>query len=212
AVEAAKEFAAGTDSMRPFRQMYAANRLLRNGVGARTALEFIAEARKSSAEALKVPVLTLAIQAEEFRDLRASAISAGNVPDVAQAPPEVLANLFKGRLEDLEGWALFNQEKYPEALTHLKQASEILPSQTPAWRNALWHLGVALEQSGQKEQALDAYIKSYSGGRVESVRRSVIEKLYKRINGSLDGLDKRIGEEVLGSNTSAPTPTTTPEA
>jgi len=87
-----------------------------------------------------------------------------------------------------------------------------LPAQTPAWRNALWHLGVALEQSGQKEQALDAYIKSYSGGRVESVRRSVIEKLYKRINGSLDGLDKRIGEEVLGSNTSAPTPTTTPEA
>ena len=224
AVEAAKEFAAGTDSMRPFRQMYAANRLLRNGVGARTALEFIAEARKSSAEALKVPVLTLAIQAEEFRDLRASAISAGNVPDVAPAPPEVLANLFKGRLENLEGWALFNQEKVPEAITHLKQASQILPIQTPAWRNALWHLGVALEQSGQKEQALEAYIKSYSGGRVESVRRSVIEKLYKELNGSLDGLDQRIGRTVLAeaqtpttpggsdaSGTTTPQPTSTPE-
>ncbi|HEV8203983.1 MAG TPA: TPM domain-containing protein [Pyrinomonadaceae bacterium] len=212
AVDAAKEFAGGTDSMRAFRQMYAANHLLRNGVGATTALEFIADARKATDEALKVPVLTLAVQAEEYRDMRASAISNGNVPDVAPAPAEVLANIYKGRLEDLEGWALFNQEKYPEAMTHLKQASETLPAQTPAWRNALWHLGVALEQSGQKEQALDAYIKSYSGGRVESVRRSVIEKLYKRINGSLDGLDKRIGEEVLGSNTSAPTPTTTPEA
>lgn len=224
AVEAAKEFASGTDSMRTFRQMYAANRLLRNGIGAKTALEFIAEARKSSAEALKVPVLTLAIQAEEFRDLRASAISAGNVPDVAPAPPEVLANIFKGRLENLEGWALFNQEKIPEAITHLKQATQILPIQTPAWRNALWHLGVALEQSGQKEQALEAYIKSYSGGRVESVRRSVIEKLYKEINGSLDGLDERIGRTVLaeaqtpttrgGSDatpTTTPQPTSTPE-
>jgi len=210
AVEAAKEFASGSDSMRTFRQIYAANRLLRNGVGASTALEFIAAARKSSDEALEVPVLTLAVQAEEYRDLRASAISSGNVPDVAPAPREILANIFKGRLDDLEGWALFNEEKYPEALTLLKQATETLPSQTPAWRNALWHLGVALEQSGQKEQALEAYIKSYSGGRVESVRRSVIEKLYKKINGSLDGLENRIGAAALG--TSSSTSTTTTEA
>ncbi|HKU75710.1 MAG TPA: TPM domain-containing protein [Pyrinomonadaceae bacterium] len=212
AVEAAKEFAAGTDSMRTFRQIYAANRLLRNGVGATTALEFIADARKASDTALKVPVLTLAVQAEEYRDMRASAISSGTVPDVAPAPAEVLAKIFKGRLEDLEGWALFNQEKYPEAIAQLKQATETLPSHTPAWRNALWHLGVALEQSGQKEQALEAYIKSYSGEKVESVRRSVIEKLYKQINGSLDGLDKHIGMTVLGGDTTtAAKPTTTPE-
>src|SRR5262249_32746115 len=116
-----------------------------------------------------------------------------------------------GRSEDLEGWALFNQEKYPEAITHLKKASETLPLQTPAWRNALWHLGAALEQSGQKEQALEAYIKSYSGGKVESVRRSVIEKLYKQINGTLDGLDNRIGMEKLGEAASTAS-TTTPDA
>ncbi len=215
AVEAAKDFASGSDSMLPFRQMYAANHLLRNGIGASAALELIAAARKSSDEALKVPVLALAIQAEEYRDMRASAISAGNVPDVAPAPREVLTNIYKGRLEDLEGWALFNEEKYPQAITHLKQATETLPAQTPAWRNALWHLGVALEQSGQKEQALEAYINSYSGGRVESVRRSVIEKLYKKINGSLDGLDNRIGSAVFSTDASTaapksePTPTTT---
>ncbi|HET6976645.1 MAG TPA: TPM domain-containing protein [Pyrinomonadaceae bacterium] len=212
AVEAAKDFASGSDSMRTFRQMYAANRLLRNGVGVTAALEFIAAARTASDEALKVPVLTLAVQAEEYRDMRASAISSGAVPNVAPAPREVLANIFKGRLEDLEGWALFNQEKYPEAIAHLKQASETLPAQTPAWRNALWHLGVALEQSGQNEPALDAYIKSYSGGRVESVRRSVIEKLYKKINGSLEGLDQRIGMAVLGDTASATEPSTKPEA
>ena len=212
AIEAAKDFASGTDSMRTFRQMYAANRLLRNGIGATTALEFIAAARTSADEALKFPVLTLAVQAEEYRDMRASAISSGNVPDVAPAPREALANIFKGRLEDLEGWALFSQEKYSEAIAHLKQASEILPGQTPAWRNALWHLGVALEQSGQNEQALEAYIKSYSGGRVESVRRSVIEKLYKKINGSLDGLDQRIGMAALDVDASTPASTTKPES
>ena len=47
AVAAAKEFASGTDSMRAFRQAYARNRLLRHSVGLDTALELIAEARKS---------------------------------------------------------------------------------------------------------------------------------------------------------------------
>lgn len=212
AVAAAKEFAAGDDNMRPYRQIYAASRLVRNGVGIGTALDLIAEARKATDEALKVPVRTLAVQADEFRDLRATAIASGNVPDVAPAPAEVLANIYKGRLEDLEGWALFNDEKYPEAITHLKKAAEILPAETPAWRTALWHLGVTLEQSGEKEQALEAYIKSYRGEPAPSaVRRSVIEQLYKRVNGSLDGLNEKLGT-VTAATTPASQPTTTPEA
>ena len=179
AVAAAKEFSSGTDSMRAFRQVYAASRLIRHGVGLDTALDLIAEARKASDDALKVPVLTMAVQADEYRELRARSIAAGNVPDVGEAPRDVMANILKGRLEDLHGWALFNQEKYTDAITHLKQAAEILPAETPAWRTALWHLGVALEQSGEKEQALDAYIKSYRGGPVESVRRGEIERLYQ---------------------------------
>jgi tetratricopeptide (TPR) repeat protein len=214
AVAAAKDFAAGIDSMRAFRQLYAASRLLRNGVGVSTALDLIAEATKASDEALKVPVLTMAVQADEFRDLRARAIASGNVPEVAEAPHNVLANILKGRIEDLQGWGLFHQEKYPEAITHLKQASEILPVETPAWRAALWHLGVALEQSGQKEQALDAYIKSYRGAPPESVRRSVIEQLYRSVKGSLEGLDEQLGGTTTTSSTPGPVtapPTTTPE-
>ena len=214
AVAAAKEFAGGNDSMRPFRQVYAASRLVRNGVGTSTALDLIAEARRAAAEALKVPVRTLAVQADEFREMRASAISSGNVPDVAPAPAAVLANIYKGRLEDLEGWALFNEEKYSEAITHLKKAAEMLPAETPAWRTALWHLGVTLEQSGEKEQALEAYIKSYRGEPVpSSVRRSVIEQLYKRINGSLDGLAEKLGTVTAATTPAAyPTPTPQPEA
>ncbi|HJS24918.1 MAG TPA: tetratricopeptide repeat protein [Pyrinomonadaceae bacterium] len=213
AVAAAREFAAGSDSMHAFRKVYAASRLVRNGVGNETALDLVAAARKATDEALKLPVATMAAQADEFRDLRARAISVGNVPDVATAPAEVLANIFKGRLADIEGWALFNQEKYSEAITHLKQAAEIAPPETPAWRTALWHLGVALEQSGQKEQALEAYIKSYRGGPVESVRRSRIEQLYRSINGSLDGLEERLGGLATASSSPTPAPaaTTTPE-
>ena len=215
AVAAAKDFAAGSDSMRTFRQVYAANRLLRNGVGPETALDLVYAARKGSAEALKLPGATLAVQAEEFREMRSRAISGGTVPDVAVAPPEVLSNIFKARLEDIEGWALFNQEKNAEAITHLKKAAEIAPADTPTWRSALWHLGVVLEQSGPKEQALEAYIKSYKGGPAESVRRSVIEQLYRSVNGSLTGLDERLGEAVaVGTGPAAPaaTPSAEPTA
>src|SRR5215213_2139388 len=212
AVTAAQDFASGTDSMRAFRQLYAASRLLRNGVGISTALDLIAEARKASDEALKVPVLTMAVQADEFRELRARAIASGNVPQVAEAPHNVLASILNGRLEDLHGWALFNQEKYPEAITHLKRASEVLPAETPAWRAALWHLGVALEQSAQKEQALEAYIKSYRGAPPESVRRSVIEQLYRSVKGSLEGLDDRIGAGAAPAAAGAPNSSTSATA
>lgn len=209
AVAAAKEFGAGTDSMRAFRQAYAATRLIRSGVGLDTAIDLIAEAKNATDDALKVPVLTLAVQADEYRDLRARSIAAGNVPDVGEAPQEVMANILKGRLEDLHGWALFNQEKYTDAITHLKQASEILPAETPAWRTALWHLGVALEQSGEKEQALDSYIKSYRGGPVETIRRADIERLYKSITGSLDGIEDRIAGTAAAA--AQPTATETPK-
>lgn len=207
AVAAAQDFAAGSDTMRAFRQMYAASRLLRYGVGVEAALDFVAAARKASDEALKTHVLTLAVQADEFRELRARAISRGSVPDVAEAPHNVLASIYNGRLEDLQGWALFNQDKHTEAIAHLKQATDMLPKDTPAWRTAFWHLGAALEQSGQKEQALDAYITSYRGNAGDSVRRSVIEQLYKKINGSLTGLEER-----LGGFEAAAQPAATPEA
>jgi tetratricopeptide (TPR) repeat protein/uncharacterized membrane protein YgcG len=205
-VAALQDFLAGTDSMRTYRLVYAANRLIRSGVAYPTALELIEEARKSVDTALNVPSATMAVQAEEFRELRAAAIASGNVPAVADAPHGVLSNLFKGRLEDLAGWALFNQENYSEAVTHLRKAASLLPEATPSWRSALWHLGVALEQSGQNDEALNFYIKSYNEGRRDPVRRKAIENLYRKINGNIYGLDDRIGPAVLGESSSSPAP------
>jgi uncharacterized membrane protein YgcG/tetratricopeptide (TPR) repeat protein len=199
AVAAARDFSSGSDNMLAFRQVYAASRLLRNGLGFQASYELAEEARKNSETAMDVLSVTMAVQADEFRELRARAMTAGNIPDVAEAPRNVLLNILRGRIDDLSGWALFNQDRYTEAIEHLKHAAEILPEGTPAWRSANWHLGVAYEQADNKNEALSSYIKSYKAGEPDVIHRRVIEQLYRKINGSLDGLDERIGAAVLSS-------------
>jgi len=209
AATAAREFAAGKDEMRAFRQLYAASRLLQHGVALQTVQELTDSARDGVDAAIFVPAVTVAVQADELADLRAQAIAAGGTPDVPEAPRNVLANILRGRIEELSGWALFNQDKTAEAVEHLRRAVGILPVGTPLWQTSSWHLGVALQQAGNDAEALASYIKSYTSGVPDPARRSIIEQLYKKINGSLDGLDDRIGPAALVTKT-IPAPTTTP--
>jgi tetratricopeptide (TPR) repeat protein/uncharacterized membrane protein YgcG len=203
--KAALDFGSGDDNMRTFRQLYAASRLLRKTVGLQTALELVDEAKKGMESALNVEVVTTAVQADEFRNLRAEAIASGNIPDVAEAPRSALSSIMRGRIDDLTGWILFNQDKYPEAIEHLKRATTTLPNGTPAWRNAVWHLGVAYEQTGRNDAALDNYIQSYNAGPRDAIRRSVIEKLYRKVNGSVEGLEEKVGPpSSTGTTTSQP--------
>src|SRR6185503_7573611 len=205
AVAAAREFASGTDNMRAFRQLYAASRLLRNSVGYESAFELAEEVKKSGEDALDIPLVTLAVQADEFRELRATAIASGNVPGIADAPRSVMSSILRGRSDDLMGWSLFNQAKYEPSLTHLKTAVAVLPNGTPAWRTATWHLGAALEQSGNDAAALENYILSYKAGAPDNVRRATIEQVYRRVNGSLQGLDEKLsGTDTTASNPPAP--------
>jgi len=197
---AAREFSSGDDDMRVYRELYAASRLLRKGVGVQTAFDLTESARRRVDAALTVPAVTVAVQADEFREIRARAISSGVAPDISEAPRNVLSNLLRGRIEDLSGWALFNQDRVPQAIEHLKLAAGVLPPGTPGWRTALWHLGAALDQNGNKEEALDNYIKSYNSGEPDPARRSLIEQLYKRVKGSLEGLEERIGGSTANVN------------
>ena len=206
AVAAAREFASGTDQRRTFRQIYASSRLLRNGVGFEAAFELAEEAEKGAADALDIPALSLAVQADEFRELRAQAIASGNVPDVADAPRTTLGDILRGRSDDLMGWSLFNQAKYEPALSYLKTAVLTLPNGTPAWRTATWHLGAALEQSGNDAAALENYILSYKAGAPDSIRRATIEQVYRRVNGSLQGLDEKIGAATTAAAPATPSP------
>lgn len=190
---AAREFSSGNDPMRAYRQLYAASRLLRKTVALPTALELANDAKKELDVALDLAVATSAVQADELRGLRAQAIAVGDVPSIADAPRSDLSKIMRGRIEDLTGWILFNQDKYPEAIEHLRLAADTLPNGTPSWRSAKWHLGVALEQTGSNNDALESYIASYNAGPRDPIRRASIEKLYRKVNGSLDGLDDKIG-------------------
>jgi len=206
AVAAAKGFAGGDDPARVYRELYAASRLLQRGIGFQTAFELAEAARSSANVAMDVPAVTVAVQADEYRGIRAQAIASGGTPDIPEAPRNVLSNLLRGRIEDLSGWALFNQDKLDEAVDHLKRSVNILPEGTPASRTSMWHLGAALERQGKKEEALANYIKSYNAGEPDPIRRKVIETLYRKIKGSLAGLDEQIGpaETTVAEVQSAP--------
>lgn len=211
AAASAREFASGTDNMRAFRQLYAASRLIRGGIALQTVFELADESKKTAEAGLDIPAATIAVQADEFRELRAGAISGGKVPDVAEAPRKVLGDILSGRSDDLMGWVLFNQTKYEPALEHLKRAAAVLPNGTPSWRAATWHLAVALEQSGNDAAALESYILSYKAGPPDNVRRVTIEQLYRRINGSLQGLDEKLGTAMVAESATTPQPTPSTE-
>ncbi len=212
AAATAKEFAAGADDMRAYRQLYAAGLLLKNRIALQTAYDLADAAKPNVEAALTVPAVTVAVQAEEYRELRAQAIAQGSTPNIAEAPRGVLANILRGRAEDITGWALYNQEKTAEAIDHLRRAVSIFPEGVPAWRTSLWHLGAALDQAGDKQEALSYYIKSYTAGDPDAARRTVIEQLYQKINGSLDGLDERIGPKLVAANVSPGSSVSTPAA
>jgi tetratricopeptide (TPR) repeat protein len=192
-VVAGKAFAAGPDPMRIYRQLFVASRLLRLNKGLEAVNELTQAAISGVDEALEVPAVTVAVQADELRDYRSRAIASGGTPQIPEAPRTVLSSILRGRIEDITGWTLFYQDKPAEALEHLQRAVNVLPPRTPSWRTALWHLGAAQETTGSKQEALDSYIKSYVSGEPDPARRALIERLYAELNGSLEGLDQKIG-------------------
>jgi tetratricopeptide (TPR) repeat protein len=213
ALAAAQDFIAGDDGMRTYRQLYVAGKLLKKGIALQSVVELMDKASTGVEAALSVPMATVAAQAEELGDVRARALAQGGTPDMPDLPRAVLSALLRGRIEDTAGVALFNLDQSSEAVARLRRAVSVLPQGTPLWRLSLWHLGSALEANGKSDQALLYYIKSYVAGAPDAARRSVIENVYKKVNGTLDGLDDKIGPVAVTTTAMpAPTPAATPGA
>jgi tetratricopeptide (TPR) repeat protein len=193
AVALAQAFAAGEDHMRAYRQLYAASRLLQNRVAFQAVIDLAQAAIGGVEAALDAPAATVATMADNLIDIRARAIATGATPAVPDVQRYTLSNILRGRIEDLMGTALLNQDKMADAIVHLRRAASVLPDDTIWLRTALWHLGTALETTGNQKEALDAYIDSYRSGQPDAARRSVIEALYRKVNGSLNGLDDALG-------------------
>ncbi|HKP38807.1 MAG TPA: TPM domain-containing protein [Pyrinomonadaceae bacterium] len=206
---AAQEFIGGNDPMRTYRQVYVASKLLRKGLAYSSVLELMDGAMTGVEAALRMPTATIAVQPDELADERARALSRGTLPALPQAARGALSGILRGRIEDLAGMALFNMDKPVEAVARLRLAVSVIPPGTPLARAATWHLGAALEAAGKNDQALLYYIKSYLAGPPDPVRRAVIENVYKKVNGTLDGLDDKIGPGFSASP--SPTPTRTPD-
>jgi hypothetical protein len=87
---------------------------------------------------------------------------------------------------------LFKKGDARAAVTSLTKAVDVYP-QSLERKTALWHLAVATEEAGNERRALDFYIASYDPDLpTSSVRRARIEALYKKLNGSLTGLDEKL--------------------
>jgi Tfp pilus assembly protein PilF len=201
----AQDFIKGDDAMRTYRQVYVAGKFLKKGVALSAVVQMMDQASTGVEVALGVPAATVAVQVEELADSRARALSQGGTIDVPDAPRSALSGLLRGRIEDLAGLALFNLDKPADAVVRLRRAVNTATEGTPLWRSSMWHLGAALEANGKNDQALLYYIKSYVNGPPDRARRSIIENVYKKVNGTLDGLEDKIGPGFAAASAS-PTP------
>ena len=213
AASAARELTAGQDAMRLYRQLYAASRLNQQRVGAQTALDLSEAARSVSIEdALDIQSPTVAVMADELREARARAINYGGDLTLPDVPRNILNTILRGRIEDTAGVALSNQDKQTEAIVHLKRAIGVLPENSAYWRAAQWHLGVAYSAGGNQAEALAAYLRSYDRDTPDPVRRAVIEGLYRKVNGSLEGIEAVLGRNAPAATAPSVALNTTPSA
>ncbi|HEX8736169.1 MAG TPA: hypothetical protein VF721_12650 [Pyrinomonadaceae bacterium] len=192
-LEAADEFVKGEDNAKTHRQIYVASRLLQKKIALPKVLELTQGAVRGVDSSLDVDSPSSAVLAEELFDARNIAAQRNQFVIVPALPRQTLSNILRGRIEEIAGWSLYQQEKPQESAVRLKRAIGILPEKSAWWRSSWWRLGAALEASGKPTEALDAYIRSYVSGEPDATKRGVIETLYQKINGTTEGLDQKIG-------------------
>jgi tetratricopeptide (TPR) repeat protein len=120
---------------------------------------------------------------------------AGSMRDAPMLDRAGRRSMFLGRAYDALGWAQFKQGNTRGALDSLIKSVDVYPTSLDR-KTAIWHLAVATQQIGDDKRALDLYIASYDPGLpAASVRRAQIEGLYKKLHGSLSGLDEKLKQQ-----------------
>lgn len=191
--EAADEFIDGEDKMKIHRALFAANRLLESRVVPQKAMQVTQSAIAGVDTSLNVVSPVAAVMADMLYETRTIASLRNELLIVPNVPRQTLTRILRGRIEELTGWALLQQEKPEEAVARFNRAISILPEKSAWWRSSKWRLGDALESAGNSTEALKAYIESYDTDAPDLAKRLLIELVYKKVNGSIDGLDRFIG-------------------
>ncbi len=212
--QAADDFVKGDDGMKTHRQLYAASRLLEAKKSLPKVLELTQGAIKGVDASLEVANASTAVLADELIESRALAITRDEVIVVPEVPRRTLSNIIRGRIEEITGWTLYQQDKPQEAIVRLKRAVSIMPDKSAWSRSGYWKLGLAYNANGNSQEALNALVKSYVSGQPDRFRRSTIEGIFRKLNGNTEGLDKLIGEnpfpETVAQVTETPQPTPIP--
>jgi tetratricopeptide (TPR) repeat protein len=190
---AADEFVQGGDKMNVHRGLFAANLLMQNRKALPKALELAQSAVGKADAALDVPNASAAVLADELYESRTISMSRNQFVVVPEVPRQTLSAILRGRIEEITGWTFYQQNKPAEAAIRLKRAVSVLPEKSAWWRSSMWRLGAALEADGKQKDALNSYIKSYPNDAPDSLKYSIIESLYKKLNGNTDGLEAKIG-------------------
>jgi tetratricopeptide (TPR) repeat protein len=168
---AAMDFLEAESSRRSFRMLSVAEKLARAGVSTGLAVE-LAEQALGLAQVATEPEGSLREYPNYDRNGRLA--------------------IFRGRALSAKGWALFKADKNREAAAALTESTQAYGS-LPEGRRALRRLATVKETQGELKEALDLYIAGYEAPAPGSeLDRVVIESLYRKINGSLEGLDKRL--------------------
>jgi tetratricopeptide (TPR) repeat protein len=131
----------------------------------------------------------------------------GSVRDYPNYDRDGRLRIVRGRALDANGWALFQMKRNREAVTVLTEAVDAYGG-LPEGKRAIWHLATVKETVGEEREALDLYVAGYEPPREPAgvdVKRTVIEGLYRKVHGSLDGLNEKIGAPAAGSTVAAAT-------
>lgn len=197
AVYLAEEFSGQDDEMSFYRKLFAANLLLDRKVAAGKALELAQAATGGVENALSVASPGAATMATELYDARTASFARDDFLLIPEVPRQTLSALNRGRIEQTIGRALQLQQKSPEAEIRFRRALSVFPKDSAWWRSARWDLGESLEAQGKDEDALDALISSYKIDKPDISRYLHIQILYKKIKGSTDGLEDKIGKSPI---------------
>ncbi len=192
---AADAFTAGADKMRLHRQIYAASILLQKRVALGKVLELTRAATGNTDAGLEVPNPRSAVMSSELYEARTTAFRRNEFLLVPDVPTQTLSAILRGRIEEIAGWALYQQNNFPDAVIRLRRAISVMPGNSAWWRSSMWRLGAALAAEGKDGEALDAYIESYKTDKPDYAKYIVVEALYKKLNGNIDGLEAKIGHD-----------------
>ncbi|MEN3331707.1 MAG: hypothetical protein V7641_1072 [Blastocatellia bacterium] len=165
------QFTTLDDGRQPFRMVWVSRQLTENNL-ALDAAEQLARRALAMGDAATEP--------------------AGSMRDAPLLDREGRRAVFLGRAYDALGWVQLRKGNPAAAVESLLKSVEAYPPSSER-KAAMWHLAVAMQEAGDSRRALDYYIASYEPDAPTAVvRRAQIEAVYKKVNGSLSGLEEKL--------------------